>query len=170
MTAATVRPSTRACAGPGSREAHTITAERSYTCWRYGSRTSGEGCGGGEPPVRMVVSFLFAPGARVRYVEGDNTIWSREIPSSRIWTRMVCGPGPAKYTSGPKTPAPHPLSCHPQPDSPHALHSSRFISAADVVPMRHVGAPPEVTLSENCTKTESFAYPSLDACPRIHNR
>jgi len=58
---------------------------------------------------------------------------------------------------GPRTPFPYPLSCHIQPDTPQLLHSSRFTSAADVVPIRYIAVPEDVTLPENCAKTESLA-------------
>ena len=77
-------------------------------------------------------------------------------PSSRVCTRTVCVPVVLKYTSGPSTPAPHPLSCHPQFETPHDEHSSRLTSVASAVPMRQTGDPPEVTDPENCTKAESF--------------
>ncbi len=51
---------------------------------------------------------------------------------------------------------------------PHELQSSRLTSVADVVPIRQVGDPPDVTVPENCTKTESFAHEFLSALPRIH--
>jgi hypothetical protein len=40
----------------------------------------------------------------------------------------------------------------------------------DVVPMRQVLAPAAVTLSENCTNTESFSYLLPAAFPRSHSR
>jgi hypothetical protein len=103
-------------------------------------------------------------------VSGDSTIWSIDSPSSRTWIRIVWVPLCAKRTTGPRTPLPQPLSCHPHPDNPHPPHASRFTSVADVVPIRQTAAPLAVTASENCTKTESLAYEFRYAMPRIQSR
>jgi hypothetical protein len=74
---------------------------------------TGSGVGGGGAvgsgaagSGSTTVSCFVGPGAAVRYRAGDSTIWSSEMPSSRCWMRMVCGPVAAKYTSGPSTPVP----------------------------------------------------------------
>jgi hypothetical protein len=41
---------------------------------------------------KIVLSFFNGPGAVLRYVEGDSTIWSMERPSSRVCILMVCTP------------------------------------------------------------------------------
>jgi hypothetical protein len=46
--------------------------------------------------VRIVVSFLSAPGDTVAYRSALRTISSIEKPSSLTWTRIVCGPDCAK--------------------------------------------------------------------------
>src|SRR5262245_27106320 len=92
------------------------------------------------------------------------------MPSSRYWMRSFCVPVVEKYTSGPSTPTPQPLSCQPQLDKPQPLQSSRFISVADVVPIRQVAVPDDVTDFENWMKIESFAHELLCALARIQSR
>src|SRR6185369_2605054 len=84
--------------------------------------------------------------------------------------RNVCVPLVAKYTNGPSTPTPQPLSCQPQPLNPQPEQSSRLITVLDVVPILKVAAPVLSVLSENCTKIESLKGLSLCALPRIHRR
>jgi hypothetical protein len=69
VVAVTERPSIRATAVPFSRVAHTMIAERSVTCCRYGNRTmvtSGVSGGGVTVGERRVESLRCAPGAVVR--------------------------------------------------------------------------------------------------------
>ena len=54
--------------------------------------TGADGCVSDAVLVRdrILVSFFSDPGDDERYVAGDRTIWSIEIPSSRCWMRRVC--------------------------------------------------------------------------------
>src|SRR5688572_11117877 len=93
-----------------------------------------------------------------------------ETPSSRVCTRIVWSPDVANVTVAPMTPWPQPLSCHPQPETPALLSSSRFIVVDDVLPIRIVDAPPESTVLENCAKTESLFQMFPSAAARIQRR
>ena len=42
--------------------------------------------------VSNVASSLGAPGAEDTNCDADSTIWSIDMPSSRRWIRIVCGP------------------------------------------------------------------------------
>src|SRR3954453_9870547 len=99
----------------------------------------------------MVASFFRLPGGVLRNFPGDSMTWSIERPSSRVCMRIVWTPDEVNVMFGPNTLTPYPLSCHPHPDTPHPEQSSRFISAAAVVPVRLA------VESENWTNTESFA-------------
>ena len=65
---------------------------------------------------------------------------------------------------------PQPLSCQPQPLSPHPEQSSRLTSVPEAVPMRNTGVPLPFTLPENCIHTESLPQKSFCALDLIHNR
>src|SRR5687768_2717315 len=104
----------------------------------------------------MVESFLTAPGATEKNVDGERMTWSSDTPSSRCWIRSRCTPEVAKYTGGPSAPTPYALSCHPQFEITVAEPSSRLTTSASVEPIRWTGAPADVTAPENCTKNESF--------------
>jgi hypothetical protein len=98
-------------------------------------------------------------------VVDERRIWSIDRPSSRTWMRTVCVPVATNRTSGPITPTPQPLSCHPHPESPQPLQSSRFTSALLVVPVRQIGAPDE-SRCRRTARTESFAHALFCALPR----
>ena len=71
---------------------------------------------------------------------GDRTIWSIDIPSSRVWIRIVSNPLFPNRIVAP-SPAPVPLSCHPHPDRPQPVQILSDTMAASVVPIGQTGRP-----------------------------
>src|SRR5207253_1147437 len=123
-----------------------------------GGGGGGDGGGGGGGAIcfgTMVVSPLTGPGAPSAYRAELITIWSISTPSSRTWTRTLCVPSVGNHTS-PESLNQYALRCQPQPTLWHVAHVQRLTLYPPVVPIRYTAAPAASTLSENCTKTESF--------------
>ena len=78
--------------------------------------------------------------ARVEIGEVQKMLVDREAIFACLDANLL-GAGGRKVDHGPRTPWPQPLSCQSQPQNPHPEQSSRFISVADVVPMRQVARP-----------------------------